>query len=549
MKPKGPPISQSSSNPSIARSTALMSTATTLSRVTGFVRMWATGYALGVTALASAYNVANNIPNMIFEFVAGGILSSLFIPTFLELRNERGEEDAYRFASHVLNLAIVALGFVAVLGTVWPEPFIWTQTFRMSAEAAAHVRSQAEFLFRFFAIQVVAYGAGMVVQGLLNAQRRYLWTALGPVFNNFVVIATMLAYPTIYRSNPQTALIVLAAGTTLGVLTMFAVMVPDLMKSGVRYHFEFGLSDPAVRKMLKLALPTVIYVVTNLVAVSFRNASALAVSGEGPSTLMYAWTFFQLPYGILAVALATAVFTELSDAAGRKDMVALKEQFRRGLRSTAVLMIPASALLIALAQPLISLYRAGAFRAEDVAPVATALRTWSAGLVFFACMMFTLRTFYSMKDTRTPMLANLALTPVQIGLYLLLPTGIAGWKGLGITGIPLADITFYLLLFVTLALLLRRRIGGYDLRGFASTAARMLVASVAGGGVAWWLAGVLAPAAPGFGPALMQVTAGGIAGLLVAFGGAKLLRVEELDIVTNLIARLGSRFSRGRTKG
>jgi len=524
-------------NPSIARSTLTMSTATTLSRVTGFVRMWATGFALGVTSLAAAYNVANNIPNMIFEFIAGGILSALFIPTFLEIRAERSEEDAWRFASHVFNLAVLALGFVAVVGTIWPQPFIWTQTFRATGVESEAVRRTAEFLFRFFAIQVVLYGAGMVVQGLLNAQRKYLWTALGPVFNNVVVIGTMFAYAALVGSDPNLALIVLAGGTTLGVLIMFAVMLPELISTGIRYSPELGLHDPAVRRMLVLAVPTLIYVITNLVAVSFRNSSAFAVAPNGPSILMFAWTFFQLPYGILAVALATAIFTELADAAGRKDNSALKEHFTAGLRSTGALILPAAALLIALAEPLVSLYRVGAFKAEDVPVVAEVLRLWASGLVFFACMMFVLRTFYSMKDTRTPMLANLVLTPVQIGLYVVLTTGIAGWSGLGIDGIPIADGVFYVLLFTTLALLLRRRIGGYDLRGVASAFARMLVASVLGGVAAWGVAGLLQPDVPRFSAALVQVAAGGSAGLATALLAARLLRVKEAQALTDLVRR------------
>lgn len=514
-----------------------MSTATALSRVTGFARMWATGFALGVTTLAASYNVANNIPNMIFEFVAGGILSALFIPTYMEVKAERGEDAAWRFASHVFNLAVVALGVVALVGTVWPEPFIWTQTFRASAEQSAVVQRSAELFFRFFAIQIVVYGAGMVIQGLLNAQRKYLWAALGPVFNNIVVIATMFAYAGLVAVNPNAALIVLAVGTTFGVVTMFAVMVPDLITTGIRYTAEFGLKDPAVRRMLVLAVPTVLYVITNLVAVSFRNASAFAVSSDGPSVLMYAWTFFQLPYGILAVALATAVFTELADAAGRRDHAELKTHFSSGLRATGALMIPAAALLFALAEPLVSLYRAGAFKAEDVPQVAQALRLWALGLVFYALMMFVLRTFYSMKDTTTPMLANLALTPVQIGLYLVLTTGVAGWAGVGIGGIPIADGAFYVLLFVTLAFLLRRRIGGYDLRGVFSTFGRMAIASLAGGAVAWSAAYLLQPPVPRFGPALLQVAVGGAAGVAVVWGLARLLRVDEVSLLDQLMAR------------
>lgn len=519
-----------------------MSTATALSRVTGFARMWATGFALGVGSLASAYNIANNIPNMIFEFVAGGILSALFIPTYMELKAQRGEDAAWRFASHVFNLSILALGAVAIAGTLWPEPFIWTQTFRASGADAEQVRATAEHLFRFFAIQVVAYGAGMVIQGMLNAQRKYLWPAIGPVFNNLVVIAALIAYKATVDSDPDRALIILAAGTTLGVIVMFAVMVPDLIKGGIRYSPELGLKDPAVRRMLVLAVPTILYVLTNLVGVSFRNSSALAVSPDGPSILMYAWTFFQLPYGILAVALATAVFTELADAAGRKDFVALKAHFSNGLRTTGALMLPAAALIIALAEPLVSLYRVGAFRAEDVPIVADVLRLWAGGLVFFACMMFVLRTFYSLKDTRTPMLANLALTPIQIGLYILLTTGIGAWAGLGVNGIPIADGAFYLALLVTLAWLLRRRIGGYDLRGLISTLARVAMASVVGAVAAWGAARLLQPEVAHFSAAVAQVTVGGMVGLGFVWITAKALKVPEIDAVARLLGKVAGKI-------
>ena len=226
---------------------------------------------------------------------------------------------------------------------------------------------------------------------------------------------------------------------------MFAVQVPALLKTGWRHSWGLGLEDPALRRMLWLAVPTVIYVVTNLVAVSFRNASAFAVSPTGPSILTYAWIFYQLPYGILAVALATAVFTELADAAGRQDTEEFKSTFLRGLRTTGVLMLPTSALLIALATPLVSLYRVGAFKASDVPLVVGALRWWACGLIFYASTMFLLRTFYSLKDTRTPMLVNIALTVVQIGLYVVLSTGIGAWPGLGINGMPIADVVFFTL--------------------------------------------------------------------------------------------------------
>lgn len=523
-----------------------MSVATLLSRVTGFVRMWAMALALGASGLTAAYGVANNVPNMIFELVAGGILSSLFIPTYLEVKAARGPEEAGRFASRVFTLIVLALGVVAVAGTLFPAPFIWTQTFRSSGASGAAVQTAAAFFFTFFAIQVVFYGGGMVIQGLLNAERKYLWPALGPVFNNLVVIATMLA---VYRMPlNRTTLVVLAVGTTLGVVAMFAVMIPSLVRTGVRYTPSLGLNDPYVRRMLVLAVPTVIYVVTNLVAVSFRNASALSVTPNGPAVLAYAWTFYQLPYGILAVALATAVFTEMSDAAGKQDIAAFRTTFSKGLRATALLVMPTSALLVALSTPLATLYLIGRFSATDVPAVAGALRFWALGLVFFACMMFVLRAFYSLKDTLTPMLTNLFTTTLHIIGYLVLTTGIGAWSGLGLNGIPVADGLFYAVQFGILALLLRKRVGELDMRGFMSTFARTIVASIAAGVVAWYVSGALAGTGPSVAQALLQVTVAGIAGLATAFVVARLLRIEEMAIVAELGTRVTRRLS-GSKKG
>ena len=520
-----------------------MSIATTLSRVTGFVRMWAMGLAVGSGTITAAYGLANNIPNMVFELVAGGILSSLFIPTFLRVREERGEEGAWRFASHVFNIFVLVLGVIAVFGTVWPEPFIWTQTFRSDAATAELSRGPAEFFFRFFAIQVVIYGGGMVMQGILNARREYLWAALGPVFNNLIVIATMMLVATMPLDRRGMA--VLAIGTTLGVVAMFGVMVPSLVRTGVKYTPSLGLRDPDVRGMLVLAIPTVAYVVTNMVAVSFRNASALAVASNGPAVLQFAWTFYQLPYGILAVALATAVFTEMSHAAGRNDMDAFRATFVSGLRTTALLILPAAGLLIALATPLSTLYLVGRFDPTDIPAVASALRLWASGLVFFACMMFVLRAFYSLRDTRTPMLVNLGTTVVQVGGYLLLTTGIGAWAGLGVNGIPVADGVFYALQFAILAILLRGRIGGFDLRGFTATFFRMAVVSVAAAVSAWATAQAVAHITPGTLGALAQVVAGGLVGLLVAYYGSRLMRIDEARVLGVLVARVLRRRGSG----
>jgi len=517
-----------------------MSISTAVSRVTGFARNWAMAYAMGVTIFSSSYIVANNIPNMVYELVAGGVLSSVFIPIFIERLQRHGEEDAWKVASSIFNLACLILGLVAIAGTIWAEPFVRTQTFRISAEEAA----VATHFFRFFAIQIVFYGAIAIITGILNSYRRFTAPAIAPVFNNLVVIATLLGFYLPFRdSNPDLAVTGLAIGTTLGVVAMMVVQVPSLLKIGVRYHPRIDLHHPALRKMGRKMLPIFAYVATNMVALSFRNAYAFDVSPKGPAALQYAWMFYQLPYGIFAVALATAIFPELASNADRQDWKGFREHFARGLRATGVIIIPLATLLIVLAQPIITLYRAGDFTSNDVPLVAGLLALWAVGLFGFAAYMYTLRAFYSLQDTRTPMFTNFGAATVRIVLYAVLTTGIARFSGLGLKGIPAADAIVFSAHFICLAWILRKRIGDMDTARTLSTLGRILAASVAGGLAAWsfvWVTDALSGVALGF---LVQLLGASVLGLAITYGLAKLMGVPEISYATDLARRLLGKMS------
>lgn len=515
-----------------------MSASTFVSRLTGFVRTWAMGYALGVTALADSYDIANNLPNMLFELLAGGVLSSVFIPLFMERLRKDGDEDAWRFASYVLNIIVVLLGLIAAVATVWPEPFVRSQTLTVPPEQAR----LAVWLFRFFAVQIVFYGAGLVFTGVLNSYRRFLAPAVAPIFNNLVVTVALLGFYVPFReSNPDLALTGLAVGTTLGVFTMAAVQVPSLLKLGGRYTFGIDWRHPGLKSVGIKMLPILVYVITNLVAITFRTNFAVATGPGGQAALRYAWQFYQLPYGIFAVALATAIFPELAERANGRDMVGFKAMFSRGLRATMVLIVPLAALLATLSTPIITLYRAGRFTAEDVPVVAGVLMWWAIALPFFASYMYVLKSFYSLQDTTTPMYTNIAATVVHVGLYALLVRGVADFGGLGIIGVPIADGVFFFGHVLTLLVILRRRVGAFDGRAIARTFVKVAAASGAGTLIAWVLLQVtagLSDLSAGF---LIQLALAGVAGLTVAYVAMAALKVPELEMVAGRITRRLSR--------
>ncbi len=530
---------------SIARATASMSVATGISRITGLIRNWAMAYAIGVTLFSSSYIVSNNIPNMIYELVAGGVLSSVFIPIFIERMRQEGEEDANRLASAALNIALIALGSVALVATVFPQPFVFTQFFTLPAAE----RVYAVFLFRFFAVQIVFYGATAIFTGVLNSHRHFIAPAAGPIFNNLVVIATMLAYPYVAHSGgPTAALVLRGAGTTLGVFAQMATCIPALVAMRWRWYPAIDWHHPALRQLVRKIGPVLGYVIVNLVGVSFRNAISAAAAtrlpAQGPAAIQYAWMFYQLPYGVFAVALATAIFPELSELATKRDWTGFKSQFTRGLRANAALVIPAAAMLAALAVPLCRVYVVGkgAFKIADVPLVASVLVVWAFGLFSFAAYMFTVKAFYANQDTRTPMLTNIGATTVQVLLYWVLTVGVLGWRGLGLPGIPAGDAISYTLHLCVLLLILRARHGALGLRGTVWTVARMVAAAAVGGLVAWGIVQLTPSLTRGTLGFILQIAAGGSAGLVATYALARLFRVTEVQMATSMVRRVLGRL-------
>lgn len=156
---------------SVIKNTGLMTVATLGSRLTGLIRTWAMAFALGNTMITSAYQVANNLPNVIFELVAGGLLSAAFLPVLLSEKERAGKEGFDHYGSNILNLMLIILGVLTILATVFAGPVVATQTFTVGDEA--EVSQYAVIFFRIFAIQILFYGLGGVITGILNSQRSF----------------------------------------------------------------------------------------------------------------------------------------------------------------------------------------------------------------------------------------------------------------------------------------------------------------------------------------------------------------------------------------
>lgn len=523
--------------PSVAHSTALMSACTLLSRITGFVRTWAMAFALGNTVMAAGFSLANNLPNMIYELVAGGVFSTAFLPIYLQLRNQKGRAAGDAYASNLLSLTVVGLGVVSVAASVFAPQVMVTQSLFSSNDA--ETVTAAVWFFRFLAFEILFYGLSALFSGLLSAQRRFLWPSLCSVFMNVIAIVGFFAYPPISAVSPTAGTTWLGVTMALSIAVMALVQVPALAKTGFRFRFHLSLHGDGLRETVQLALPAIACTAINLVALSFMNSCALHVAANGPSSVSYAWMWYQFPYGVLCVALSTALFTEMSDCTARRDWEGFRTNLRSGLRSTWLLIIPLASLVFVCAEQLIGLYAAGRFTAEDIAPIAALLRGWAVNLPLYAGYMFVYRAYSAFKDMKTVAVCNLVLTVLQVLLYMVFTGVIDLGLSLGLVGLACADICFYGAMLVTLLFILHHSIRGLALSTLVMPTVKVSIASLGGAGVAAAVAfGLNHVINTGFmGGAFVALCITGLTGLTAIYILCRLLGVQEITQLATSIKR------------
>lgn len=525
----------------LVRNTAVMSVGTALSRLTGFLRVAAMAFALGVaeTRLADAYNVANNVPNIVYELVLGGVLSSVFVPVFVEQLTARSREEAWHVARAVMTGTLVILGVITLLGVVAAPWIVRLYTFRVPPEARAATQEVAALFLRLFMPQILFYGLGAVATGLLNAHRRFAPPMFAPVLNNLVVVAALLTFaamPVRGVPSPETIglahKLVLGLGTTAGVVAMTVVLWPYLRGLGFRWRWTFDLGHPAVRKLVRLSVWTVAYVVVNQLGLLVVIVLASGRQG-GYTAYQAAFIFFQLPHALFAVSVMTALLPSLSGLWVREDRAGFREVLARGSRASAFVVVPAAAGYIALARPIVRLLlEHGVATGESTELVAGVLSVFALGLFSFSLFQLFLRAFYAMQDTRTPLLINV------LGVGVNTVVNVALFPLLEVRGLALGHATGYTVAALVAAWVLRRRLGGLRGRTLVPALAK-IAAGAAATGAAAWAGGRAVAAALGTDTLLAQVAqvgTGVLVGLIIFLGAALVLRMEELQLVRRTLA-------------
>lgn len=507
----------------LVRSNVLVASGTLLSRLTGLIR---TGlvFTLLSKALADAYLLANNTPNIIYELILGGILTATLVPLFTDdLENGDGSST-----SAVVSFVIVVLVGLAALTALLSPGLMWLYARGSPADSRADFLGIGVRFAVLFAPQVFFYGLMALWSAVLNARHRFFAAAWAPVLNNLVVIGVLVATwravdgkPTIADLEHRSALLILLGlGTTAGIAAMTLSLWPALRRAGVDLRFRFEPRHPAVRRAARLSSWTLGYVIANQVAV--QVVSILAKPGTGGvQNYQTAFQFFQLPHGLLAVSIMVTFEPMLGRAHARRDHAEYDRQLLLGFRLIGLLVVPAAAAYLALPGGLSHrtfTAHGGVAHGLELVPIVAA---FAIGLPGFSSYLYALRGFYALKDTRVPFYVNL----FENGVNIVVAIAFVRWWG--VVGLALAYSVAYTVAAVAAVALLARRRPGFDWRSLAGTWANLLVAGAGMGAMVWAVAAVVAPGSPAV--LVPTILGGAVLGGVAYLGAVTFLRVPGLD--------------------
>ncbi|MCU1574834.1 MAG: hypothetical protein JWO93_2916 [Micrococcaceae bacterium] len=546
-----------------ARSSASMAVATLVSRILGFTKGIFLGIAVGGTVVADIFDTANNLPNIIYLLVAGGVFNVVLVPQIIKASKQpdRGSD----FISRLLTLAVLALLLLTVIITAAAGPLMFLLTSGFSPAKLALTTAFATLLLP----QIFFYGLYSLLGQVLNAHGAFRAYAWAPVVNNIVAIAGLVTFILIAGnsrdvshtvenwSSGQTAL--LAGSATLGIVLQSLTLLWPLRKLGLELRPRFGWRGFGFQATGRIAAWTMgTMVLGNLTFLLIGKIATIATGAKtdgtipqggnipGPYDLSRATELYILPHSVIALSIATVLFTRMAAAAADKDHDRLREALSRGLRTIGVATVFGAAALLVLCGQFGMLFSSSS--RETAMNIAVTLAILAVGSPFLSANFLMNRVFYAAENARTPFRIQVILIVVGIStamLASLLPPRLI------IFGLAASYTVGNMVAVLVTHFFLKAQLGHYGAARIAVAhlrfAAAAVICAAAGMGVLWLLGGFdhTGFAWRGLVSAAVTLAAAGTVMAVIYFAALRLLRVPELqDLLEPLSARL-----RGRVPG
>jgi putative peptidoglycan lipid II flippase len=535
--------------PSVAKSSAIMAAGSLVSRITGLLRTIAIAAAIGGIGVGDAYGLANNLPNMVYELLLGGVLGSVLVPYLTRARlndPDRGEAYAQRLMTLALSFLAGATVIAVIAAPLLTKLFAITQ--RSNADAdQLHLTTMLGYLIL---PEIIFYGFAALAAAILNTRGHFAAPTWTPILNNIVVIATAGVFIALPSASSLTAknissaqVLVLGIGTTLGIVIQALGLLPALRKVGFRFKARFDFRQLQLRElgrasgwMLAYVLATECALVVGLIimyAASAESAPAIAIYSN-------AYLIFMMAHGICAVSIMVALMPRLSAAAAEGRLADLARQMASGTRLSAVILIPITAAYLTLGQPLsITLFAWHSYTLDEASKTGTVIALAGIGLVPYAISQMQLFAFYALREQKTAGLISFPVAGVRILLnlifYTVLPIAAVT------ASLMVANTISYLVAMVIGYVILRKKVGLLGLTEMGMALARLAVAAIIAA-IPTYLLVLLFEHIMGTGKVSSIVTLiiGGIVLIGVYIGAALALKAKDVtDVAAMVKSRLG----------
>ncbi|WP_406060586.1 murein biosynthesis integral membrane protein MurJ [Micromonospora sp. NBC_00860] len=528
---------------SAAANSAVMAIGSLVSRGTGFLRNLVIAAALGGALVGDAYTTAQILPGMVYEFLLGGVLTSVLIPVLVR-RRKVDVDGGQAYAQRLLTLAVLALGVAALLAVAFASTLTWLYG---SGESTGDYSKLVTGLARLMLPMIFFSGLSALISAVLNTRGHFAAPMWAPILNNLVVIGTAGLYIAIFGAEivqpgemTTGRILLIGGGTLLGVAIQAMGLLPALRKVGFRWKLRFDFRELGLRELGRLGAWMICYVAVSQVGlIVLFNLLNRAGKENAAGPLIYNNVFLLLmtAHGIIAVSIITALMPRMSAAAADGRYADLAADLSRGTRTVTAVLAPIAVCYAVLATPIaFTLFRFGAFNEDNATATSVVLLAAALALVPFAVSQLFTFAFYALPDTRTPALINIPVVALRIGVQIVLYVAFsASFAG---AGMMIGNTVSYLAAAIGSAWLLRPRVGRIGLGEIMRTGGRVAVAAL-GSAVVGVLVVKLLPGddTPSRLEAIFQLVIGGAVIGGTYLGLAMLLKIGEITEVVGMVRR------------
>lgn len=508
----------------ITKAAGKIGLATFASRILGLIRDMVVA-SLGAGLATDAFYVAYRIPNLLRELLAEGSMSAGFIPVFTEYWTTKSKEEAWKLACRVFTILLIVLLLVCAAGialSTWLVPLIAPGFSNDGGKLDLTI-----LLTRIMFPYLLFIGLAALTMGVLNSIRSFGVPALSPAVDNMVIILSIVVFSWVLKDP----IIGIAIAVTLGGMAQYIFQLPTLYRNGLFFKLDFGFSDPGVKKVFTLILPTLLGLSVTQISLLINTHLASRLPEGSVTYLYYGTRLIHFPLGIFAIAVATAILPSLSTQAAKKDIEGVKESFAFGLKLVFFISFPAMMGLIFLRVPIVQvLFQHGDFTYAATQGTAQAVLYYSLGLWAFAGVRIAVPVFYALQDTRTPVRIAVISLMVNIVMSLILMWPLAH-GGLALAT-ALASMTNLSLLIWAL----RKKIGQIGFSAILQSHLKVLGAGISVALICGWVSeqGVWLMSGHLF-EKIVYVAGAVIFSLIAYFGIHYLIKGEEMKFLVKMI--------------